>query len=62
MSQQCWYGLEVRAEDNITQFTLKRRVKFCAALDSSQAAVCQFLEDADITVVVELDSCVFFVI
>ena len=49
--------------DNITQFTLERRVKICAALDSSQAVtVCQFWEDADIAVVFELETYVFFVI
>ena len=45
---------------NIAQLALKRRVEICAALDSSQAvAVCQFCEDADITVVFELDTCIF---
>jgi hypothetical protein len=49
--------------DNIAQFTLESRVEICAALDSSQAvAVCQFCEDADVAMIFELDTCVFFLV
>lgn len=49
--------------DDTAKFTLERRVEICAALDSSQAvAVCQFWEDADVTVVFELKTCIFIFI
>jgi hypothetical protein len=47
----------VHDRDDVSKLALERRVEVGAALDCSQAvAVCQFGEDADVAVVLELET------
>lgn len=50
---------DTRVDDGnyIPEFSLKGRIKICAALDGTEAVtVCQFRKDADVAVVFKLDT------